>query len=461
MLGGGSTPLNTAPPGPPPVGNNPLALVRYLRAFRRDPIAFVGDRFERYGDLYATTFRGTPLYVTRHPEHIYDVLVTRGNDYSKPEKGFGARQLRRFLGNGLVTSNSDFWRRQRRMINPAFGRKRIEALAAPMTAHARALRDRWRAGEVRDVGADMMGLTLSIVAKTLFVHDPDGERDRIAGALDTFRNFSGAASVLPEWVPIPSVQRVRRGLADVNEIVYGLIDARRAEAPEALAQRGDLLSALILATSEPDASGAAQAMTRDELRDEILTLFLAGHETTSQALTWTWYLLSQHPEVEARVHGELDAVLGGRAPTSADALPYIDRVLSESMRLYPPVTTVPRVAARDVELGGYTVAAGSDVVLWIYHAHHDARWWPEPERFDPDRFLPERIAQAQRGAYTPFGAGQRQCIGKHFALMEARLLLATLAQRFSLRLVPGHPVEKLVAVTMSPRHGMRMTLHAR
>ncbi len=449
------------PPGPPPIRNNPVALLKYLRAFRQDPLAFVGGRFAQYGDLYATNFRGTPLYVTRHPEHIHEVLVSKGASFIKPEKGLGAKQLRRFLGRGLVTSNGDFWRRQRRMINPAFGRKRIEALGDVMAQHARATADRWRHGETRDISADMMSLTLSIVAKTLFDHDPTGERDRIASALEAFRDFSGAGALLPEWVPIESVQRPRRALADVNEIVYGLIDKRRLEPEESLAKRDDLLSALVLATSEPDGAQPGVRMTREELRDEILTLFLAGHETTSQALTWTWFLLSQHPDIEASLHRELDTVLDGRPPTSATPLPVTDRILAESMRLYPPVTTIPRVAAEAVEIGGYTVPAGADMVCWVYFAHRDARWWPEPERFDPDRFLPERVGAHVRGAYVPFGAGQRQCIGRHFSLMEARLLLATLAQRYRLRLAPGQRVTPRVAVTMSPRDGLRMQIEKR
>jgi cytochrome P450 len=451
--------VNPNPPGPPAVTHNPLSLLRYARAFRKDPIAFVGDRFARYGDLYATTFRGVPLYVTRHPEHLHEVLVSRGASFKKPEEGITARQLRRMLGRGLVTSNGDFWRRQRRMINPAFGRKQIEALGTAMVDKTLTMLDRWTPGETREVGADMMALTLNIVARTLFDHDPTGERDRIAGALGAFRDITGLAGVLPPWVPLPSVRRMRRSLADMDDIVYGLIDARRAEPDERLRARGDLLSALVLARAEGEGEGAQ--MTRTELRDEILTLFLAGHETTSQTLTWTWYLLSQHPAVEAQLHAELDAVLGGRPPTAADALPVTDRILQESMRVYPPVTTVTRVATEPVEVGGYRVPAGADVACWIYFAHHDPRWWDDPARFDPDRFLPERAAKIPRGAYAPFGAGQRQCIGKNFALLEARLLLATIAQRFSLRLVPGHPVERLVAVTMSPRHGMKMTLRAR
>ncbi len=452
--------MSLVPPGPPPVTNNPFGLLKYARAFREDPIGFVGRRFEMYGDMYSTVFRGVPLYVTRHPAHIHQTLVTSGGSFMKPEQGLGARQIRRFLGTGLVTSNGDFWRQQRRMINPAFGRKRIEAFGAIMVEKSKAILDRLQPGTTREVGADMMALTLNIVAKTLFDHDPTHDQDRVASALDAFRNSSGAANILPSWVPIPSVRRMNHALRDIDDVVYGLIDARRTESDAALATRTDLLSALLLASSETPGTSDGR-MSRKELRDELLTLFLAGHETTSQALTWTWYLLAQHPEIEARLHAELDDVLGGRWPSVADALPFTDRVLLESMRLFPPVTTVARVATEPVEIGGWPVPKGADVIVWIYWAHHDARWWPEPERFDPDRFLPERLAQVPEGAYTPFGAGQRLCIGKHFALMEARLILATIAQRRRFRIEPGHRVEKHVAVTMSPRYGMRMAVEAR
>lgn len=448
------------PPGPPPMGSNPFALLNYARIFREDPIGFVGGRFETYGDMYSTTFRGVPLYVTRHPAHIHETLVTRGQSFQKPETGFGARQLRRFLGTGLVTSNGDFWRRQRRMINPAFNRRRIEAFGDVMVEKAVAAMLGWRSGDVREIGHVMMSITLAIVAKTLFDADTSADQDRVSRALDAFRNSSSAATFLPDWVPLPSIRRTRQALLDVDQIVYGLIDERRKETDEALATRGDLLSALLLATEDGSSTAATGArMTRKELRDELLTLFLAGHETTSQALTWTFYLLSQHPEIEAEVQDELDRVLGGRLATAADDLPLVDRVIQESMRLYPPVTTVARAAIEDTEVGGWAIPKGADMICWIYHAHHDPRWWPDPERFDPNRFRPDRLATIPDGAFTPFGAGQRQCIGKHFSLMEARLILATILQRYRLRLVPGHRVERHVAVTMSPRYGMKMAVY--
>jgi cytochrome P450 len=272
-----------------------------------------------------------------------------------------------------------------------------------------------------------------------------------------FREMPGSAALLPTWAPLPGVRRTNAALAAMNRIVYGMIDARRAEAPGALAGRLDLLSALVRATDE-----AGGGMSREQLRDEVLTLFLAGHETTSHALTWAWYLLSRHPEAEARVHAELDAVLGGREATVADLprLEYTSAVFDEAMRLYPPAPVISRTASEDATVGGYSVPAGAELLVWIYCLHHDGRWFPEPERFRPERFLPD-APDLPKCAYVPFGAGTRACVGKHFALMEAKLILATVAQRFRLRLAPDQRVEKQLAVTLSPRHGMRMTLDSR
>jgi cytochrome P450 len=448
------------PPGPPPVGNSPLALWRYQRAFSRDPIAFVKGRFDTYGDIYRLLFRGTPVYVLRHPDHLTEVLVQRGAAFAKPTRGLAARQLRRFLGDGLVTSNGELWRRQRRLINPAFARERLLALAPIMTEHAVAAVARWRDGATVEVGAELMALTLRIVCKALFDHDTSSETDSVAGALAAFRDFSGVPLLVPDWLPLPGVLRMRRAVATMDAIVYGLIDRRAAEPREILARRPDLLATLLLMSDE-EAGEGERHMTRRQLRDEILTLFLAGHETTAQALTWTLYLLSQHPEAEARLHAELDAVLRGRPPTAEDELPYTDRVIAESMRLFPPAPVVARVCVEATEVGGYPVPVGADVACWIYHAHHDPRWWEDPERFDPDRFTEERSRERPRGAYAPFGAGQRLCVGRGFALLEARLLLATIAQRFRLRLLPGHPVARRLGVTLSPRHGMRMVLSRR
>ena len=249
------------PPGPPPVKNNPVHLIRYARAFQKDPVEFVRGRFEKYGDIYYTSFRDVPLYVLRHPEHIREVLVTKGQSFQKPETGLTARQLRRFLGNGLVNSNGDFWRKQRRMINPAFARRRLEGLAPIMVDKTLALRERWRPGTTFDVGDEMMRLTLNIVTRALFDHDSEEDSDVVAGALDAFRNMSGTASFLPDWAPTPQNMKTRRGLARMDAIIYGLIEARSGESQEALKQRPDLLSTLLLMTD------GGEAMSRKQLRD--------------------------------------------------------------------------------------------------------------------------------------------------------------------------------------------------
>lgn len=292
---------------------------------------------------------------------------------------------------------------------------------------------------------------MGIVTRALFAQESSGNDDDVATTLDTFREAASSPTLLPEWTPLPRYQRIRKGRRAMDRIVYGMIDERAAESREALEARPDLLSTLILMADDRD----SDAMTRQPLRDEVLTLSLAGHETTSQTLTWTGYLLSQNPDVEARLHPELLEVLGGWLPTADDKRPLADRILMVSMRFFPPVTTVPRVALEDVQMGEWSIPKGADVICWTYMAPHDPRWFE-----DPDRWLPKRAATITRGAYSPFGAGQRQCRGKHFALLDAPLILATLAQRYRLRRVPGHPVERQQAVTLSPKYGMRMTLEA-
>jgi cytochrome P450 len=444
------------PPGPPP-NRTPWGLYSYLRAFLRDPAGFVGRRFAEYGDMYYAPLGPTRLYVTRHPDHIRDALLDKGASFKKTETGNAARHLRRFLGNGLLLSNGELWRKQRRMINPSLHKKRIEAYAEIMLGHTRGLLERWRPGETVDVSAAMMQLTLGIVTQSLFDYGVEGRAGAVMEVMETFRAIADKPSILPAWLPLPNELRTRRALALVDGIIYDMIDERRALGEEALAQRPDLLSALILATDDEAAPGDERRMTRQLLRDELLTMFLAGHETTSHALSWTFYLLSQHPEAEARLAAELDEVLAGRPPTLADLprLAYLDRVLSEAMRIYPPAPVISRTAIEDTEIGGYTLPAGAELIIWLYWTHRDPRWFPEPERFDPDRFAPE-APPLPRGAYLPFGGGTRICIGKEFALMEARLVLATVAQRFRLRLEPGQDLTPRFAVTLSPRNGLRM-----
>ena len=455
-----SAPPLTFPPGPPPLSKNPIALLRYFLAFRRDGIGFVRGRFARYGDLYYSNFRGSHLYLMRHPDHMSEVLVAQGAKFQKTEKGLTARQLTRYLGSGLLTSNGELWRRQRRLINPAFNRRSIEAHGPAMVARTVRMLDGMREGSDVDLSREMMGLTLGIVKKVLFDHDSDGETDAVARAMTTFRQGASSPQLLADWLPLPATRRAKKALRDMDDIIYGMIDRRRAEPEEKLVARTDLLSLLIRTV---DAEAHGERISRKQLRDELLTMFLAGHDTTSHMLTWTVYLLSQHPDVERRVTEEIDRALAGRLPTVEDlpAMPYAEQVLHEAMRLYPPAFVLSRTATEDATIGGFTIPAGAEVVMWTYLAHHDARWFPDPERFDPDRFTSERTTEMSKKAFIPFGAGTRTCIGKHFAMMEARLLLATMMQRARFELAPGHVVQMDPSVTLAPKGGMPMRVRLR
>ncbi len=443
------------PPGPARVSANPLSLWAYMRRMQSDPVARVLERFEQYGDIYFAPFLRRDVYVLRHPDHVHEVLVAQASKFEKPREGLTANQLRRLLGDGLLNSNGELWRRQRRLIQPAFRKERLDEYSQVILEHALAWRARQRDGALLDISREMMELTLSIVCKTLFDHEVTTEGDHVASAMRVFRqSFGGIDAFLPGWLPTPGKRRSDAALAHVDDIVYRLID----RAPSAT--RRDLASRLAAALDE---EGDQQGMSRRQLRDELLTLFLAGHETTSHALSWTWYLLASHPEAAHALYAEIDAVLGERAPQLSDLfkMPTLERVLSEAMRLYPPAYVLTRVACEDAEIGGYQIPKGADMVLWLYHMHHDARWFPEPERFDPDRFSPERRKRLPPSAYVPFGAGTRTCIGKQFAILEAQLILVTIAQRFRLELASTQPVERDMKVTLAPRGGLRMRLRER
>lgn len=446
---------STRPPGPAPVTFNPLSLLAYSRRMRSGPTERVRERFEQYGDIYCAPFLGRDVFVLRHPDHLQEVLVTQASKFEKPREGITARQLKLLLGQGLLNSNGELWRRQRRLIQPAFRRDRLEEYAELIREHTEQMLDGWRDGATLDASREMMELTLRIVSKALFDHRVTDETDRVATAMRVLRqSFGGLQAMLPSWLPVPSRGRTLSALADMDAIIYELIDAPRDG-------RGrDLLSTLSAAFG---AEGGQRDEQRRQLRDELVTLFIAGHETTSHALSWTWHLLSTHPEVEHKLHSELAHVLGTRAPRWSDLerLPYAEQVLSESMRLYPPAYVLARVASADAVVGGYPIPRGADVVMWTYLTHHDARWFPDPERFDPERFSPENRRAIPQCAYVPFGAGTRTCIGKQFALMEALLILTRTAQRFSLSAVPGAKVEREMSVTLAPKHGLTLRVVSR
>ena len=398
--------------------------------------------------------RGLLLY---HPDAIEEVLVTRNRDFIKSP---GVRLLSRLLGNGLLLSEAGIWLRQRRLLQPAFHRQRVAAYGEVMTSLTmRRLAD-WRDGDVLDVHAEMMALTQAIVAKTLFDADVSDESYAIAEASNVLvedfgRRLGSLLQLLPDWVPTPANLRTRRAIRRLDEVVYRMIAARRRSAED----RGDLLSILLHAQDADDGS----RMTARQVRDEVMTLLLAGHETTAVALSWTWYLLSEHPEVDARLADELRSVLGGRPPAVVDLpkLTYTEMIVNESMRLYPPAYGIAREASNSSEVDGYSIPPGLIVIMPTWVVHRDRRWFAEPEAFRPERWADGLASRLPRFAYFPFGGGPRQCIGNAFALMESALLLAAIAQRFRLTLEPGQRVTPTPYVTLRPEPGLRMRLERR
>jgi cytochrome P450 len=452
------TPLTPIPvkPGLPLLGD--------LFSFTSDPLGFLQRTPTSYPDLVAIKMLGSLFYQVNHPDLIEQVLVTQNQHFIK-DKGLKVAG-RPVFGDGLLSSDGDFWLRQRRMAQPAFHRQRIAAYADYMTAYAAETLAGWRDGEERDLYHDMMHLTLRIVAKTLFDVEANAEVDEIGDCLDAimwrFDNQSVRAMLeqATGWsVPTPGLKRYHRSVQRLDEIVDNVIAQRRRSHED----KGDLLG-MLLAARDDDGNGMSDA----QLRDECKTMFLAGHETTALTLSWTWWLLWQNPDAAAKLRAELDTVLQGRVPTLADVpqLPYTDRVIRESMRLMPPAWTIVREAIADVELVNesgvrYPLPKGHDVVISQYAVHRDGRWYPNPDRFDPDRWTPEFTKSLPKYAYFPFGGGPRLCIGQQFAMMEAILILAMIAQRYELELVPGQRIEPQPSITMRPKYGMKMRVRAR
>ena len=445
------------PPGPrslPPLGSAP--------AFARDTESFTDLMWRRYGDLVRVRFLLWPGYLLYHPDHVKQVLHDHHRNYDKPSAMFGS--LFPFFGNGLFTSNGESWLHQRRLMQPSFHHKRLAHFGTVMTDATLAMLERWQnaGSHPLDIETEMTRLTLRIAGLTLFNLDLSSDVDMVGHTFTTMLpqlTHYFLVPFPPLWVPTPRNRRLQAGLETLNQVVYDMIDQRRQHLADSPGETGDLLSMLLLARDEETGKG----MNDPQVRDEVMTLLLGGHETTSAALTWTWYLLSEHPEVESRLHDEVDRVLGGQVPTvdHLGDLPYTRNVIQEAMRLYPPAFFIMRHAIADDEIGGYRVAANSLIFLMAHMVHRHPAFWEEPERFDPDRFTPERSAHRPRYAYIPFGGGPRLCIGNSLAMMEAQLVLATVAQRYSLHLVPGHPVELKVSVATRPRHGLPLTLHPR
>jgi cytochrome P450 len=429
-----------------------------MREFNRDSLGFVERCAREFGDVVPTRFLYVPALFLFHPDQVEFVLATGSKNFIKAAS-LRSPFFQRLVGNGLVTSEGDFWRRQRRLAQPAFHRDRVEAYARTMVAYAERMLEHWGDGRTLDAHEEMMALTRVVVAQTLFSADvSSGDSREIGDALGRLiRPFAEQATlkwILDNRLPTPAHLRFNRDVRKIDRFVYRLIEERRASGEDT----GDLLS-MLLAAQDEDGSG----MTDKQLRDELMTIFLAGHETTALALTWAWYLLAQNPEAETRLAAELDEVLEGRAPTVGDLprLRYADWVVKESMRLYPPAWAVGRECVRECEVGGFRVTKGMQVFGFQWVIQRDSRWFADPLAFRPERWGEEPAARLPKYAYFPFGGGPRLCIGNYFATMEAVLILAAIARRFRLRLAPGHKVEVLPALSLRPRHGLRMRLESR
>ena len=416
---------------------------------RHDPLGFMTRAAREYGDIACLRFFHIRTFLIFHPDLIEDVLV---NNARKFIKGRVLRANRHLFGNGLLTSEGDFWLRQRRMMQPAFHRSRVANYATTMTGNATALLESWKPGEPIDLHDAMMRLTLQVVGKTLFSADVERDAPQVGASLHVLLEFTAdfrRLIMIPNWLPTPQNLRAKAAVRRLTGIIDRIIQERRQSGEDT----GDLLSMLIHAQDDDGSH-----MTTQQLRDEALTLFLAGHETTASTLSWTWWLLAQHPGVEEKLHAELDSVLNGRVPTLDDLprLIYTNRILSESMRLYPPAWAIARMAIEDHELAGYPVPKGTGVAALPWVVHRDPRWYENPEKFLPERWEGDLLKKIPRFAYFPFSFGARQCIGNAFALMEANLVLATIAQQYRFRLVNGHAVAPLASITLRPRQGLHV-----
>ncbi|GAB4111359.1 MAG: cytochrome P450 [Roseiflexaceae bacterium] len=446
-----STPPN-ARPAPGPQG---LPVIGNILDAQRDVLGMFLEAHRTYGDVARLDMLGTRMYLVSHPDYVKHILQDHNRNYPKSSL---YQKLTPMLGNGLVTSEGEFWLRQRRLAQPAFHRQRIAGFAQVMTDLTGQMLDRWQqyanTQQAIDVSAEMMHLTLMIISKTMFGADLGEEADRIGKAVSTsIIEIDRRVLSFPEipfWIPTPANRRFLDAQQVLDDVVQRMITNRRQSTNPAA--QGDLLSMLIEAQDE----ATGERMSDQQLRDEVMTIFVAGHETTANALSWAWYLLSRNPAVRRKLKQELEQVLGGRTPTMADLpkLRYTAMVIEEAMRLYPPAWEIERQALADDTIGGYHIPAGTIVMLSPYVVHRHPQFWSNPEGFEPERFLPEHSEGRPRFAYFPFGGGPRQCIGNNFALMEAQLILAMVAQRFDLNLLPGHTPIPEPLITLRPGGGV-------
>jgi cytochrome P450 len=423
-----------------------------------NPLGFLLLTAETYGDIFFLRLGPRRIYVLNKSEHIQEVLVRQMKNVQKAN--LSKNILGRFLGQGILTSDGDFHKKQRKLVQPAFHAHRIEAYANVMVSYTQDLMSSWRPDEIVDIDDSMMRLTMNIVSKTLFDADVSDSANEVGEAIKVLQTLTSEdfklGFMLPMWLPTPRNRKIRQSTQAIDKTVSGFIRERRASGED----KGDLLSMLLLAQDEDDGS----RMSDQQIRDEAVTLFAAGHETTSNALTWAWYLLSQNPQVEQKLKAELDTVLRGRTPAMADLphLPYTEAVIQETLRLFPPAwILMTRTPIEPIQIDGYQIDPGEWIWVVPYMTHRKKAYFSEPEKFDPDRFLGDNQRSIPKYAYFPFGSGPRICIGNSFALMEARLILATIAQKYKLEFVPGQEIIPEPEITLSSRNGLQMKLVSR
>ncbi len=444
----------TRAPLPPGPKGHPILGV--MREFNRDSLGFI-MRCREYGDVVSARFLYVPAYFIYNPVDIEEILSTNARNFRK-SMSLRSNFFQRLVGNGLVTSEGDFWRRQRRLAQPAFHRQRVSSYGEVMVDYATRTSDKWRPGETRDIHPDMLRLTLEIVVKTLFDADVSDDADKVGRILsELVKPFASQATlkwILNNRLPTPAHRRFHRAVGEIDKVIYRIITERRNSGYD----QGDLLSMLLQAHDDDGSQ-----MTDSQLRDEVMTLFLAGHETTALALSWGWYLLATNPESERRFHAELDEVLAGRLPEVSDLvrLRYTEMIVKETLRLYPPAYAVGREPIEECVIGGYRVPRNSQIFAFQWATHRDPRYFDNPDLFDPDRWTTKFSDKLPKYAYFPFGGGPRQCIGNYFAMMEIVLLLATIGRRFRLSLAPDQRVEVWPAMSLRPKNGIKVVVSER
>ena len=453
---------------------------KLLRQFIHDPINTLSDIAREYGDISYFRLGREYVYLINDPYHIEKVLIY---DHRNFKKGKRLQTAKAVLGEGLVTSEGDLHKRQRRLIQPIFHPKQIISYSNTMVNYATRMRDRWKDGDIVDISEEMMRLTLDIICKSVLNYDIESEARQVGKALTTVRKYSKRLQspighVLDKIPVLPTVKGARDAKAELDSLVYQLIaDRRKRQEQDSNDYDGgkihdgdDLLSRLMQAQNSDSPNSNQEKMSDKQVRDEVMTIFIAGHETTANALTWTFYLLSQNQDVETKLHNEINSVLGdgsggydnvgNRIPTADDIpkLQYTEKILRESMRLYPPVWTIGRHVENDYSVGEYTIPAGSSILMSQYVMHHNPKYYDQPEQFNPDRWTEEFKTHLPRFSYFPFGGGIRGCIGEPFAWIEGVLIIAIIAQKWTMRLLPSQRIKLDPAITLRPRYGMKMKL---